>query len=598
MAFLFSASIIFASCTKETSDVRLDQTLSTSQTFGITSNSVTVVGFVIAEGDGFTEKGVCYNTSAAPTINDSKVVYAGDTPTATYNVVLSGLDYATVYYARAYATGTSGTVYGEEVTFTTLPVVPFLTTAEITEITGNAATGGGNVTGSGGADVTARGICFGINQSPTVDDNKTNDGEGLGEFVSALADLAGNTTYYVRSYAVNSAGTGYGPEVSFTTLVNLPTVTTTAVTEITKTTAVSGGEVTADGGAEITAKGLVWSSSANPTILNNLIDGGVGMDAFVSELTGLEANTTYYVRAFATNSAGTAYGDDVLFKTLADITTMWVVGAYNGWDNSDNAKIIQSTATGDGTAEGYVYITGNEFKLVTDHSWSDPATFGDDGSGNLTNPGGNISVAEDGYYLIKANLGTMTYSATKTVWGIIGDATAGGWDAQTDMVYDPSSSIFRLAATMTADGSFKFRGTSDWSINYGSVDGDGTLDTEDNNNINITVEADYAITLDLSHPNEYTYSAHRWGVVGGATPDPTWGSDFDMTWDATNSVFTITIDMTAGEFKFRADDDWAYALGGSVDALDASGGNLSIAADGNYTVTFDPWGLTATVTKN
>lgn len=596
MTFLFAASIIFVSCTKETSEVRLEPTLSTSNTFDLTSESATVVGFVIAEGDGFTEKGVCYNTSAAPTINDSKVVYAGDTPTATYNVVLSGLDYATVYYARAYATGTSGTVYGEEVTFTTLPVVPFLTTAEITEITGNTATSGGNVTGSGGADVTARGICFGLNPSPTVDDSKTINGEDLGEFISPLTELAGNTTYYVRSYAVNSAGAGYGPEVSFTTLIDLPTVTTAAVTEISKTTATSGGEITADGGAEITAKGLVWSTNTNPTILNNIIDGGIGTDAFVSELTGLEANTTYYVRAFATNSSGTAYGDDVEFKTLADITTMWVVGAYNGWDNSDNAQMIQSTATGDGTAEGYVYITGNEFKLVTDHSWSDPATFGDDGSGNLTNPGGNISVAEDGYYLIKANLGTMTYSATKTVWGIIGDATALGWGDQTNMTYDPTAQTFSLVAHLTAGGSFKFRGTSDWSVNYGSDAADGTLG-DGAANIPVDIEADYSMTLDLSHPNEYTYSSNRWGIIGDA--QGSWDDDTDMTWNAANSVFTITLDLvSSGSFKIRANDDWAINYGGDLNALEAGGANITIDSDGNYTVTFDPWGLTATVTKN
>lgn len=269
--FLVTASIIFASCTKETADVRLDPTLSTSQTLNITAASATVVGFVVAEGDGFTEKGVCYNTAAAPTIENNKVVYSEDAKTATFNVVLSDLAYATIYYARAYATGTAGTIYGEEVTFTTLPVAPFLTTADITEITGNSASGGGNVTGTGGATVTARGICFSTNQNPTIADSKTVDGDGTGEFVSALAGLMGNTVYYVRAYATNSAGTGYGPEVSFTTLVDLPTVKTTAVTDITKTSAKSGGEITADGGAEITAKGLVWSTDADPTILNNII---------------------------------------------------------------------------------------------------------------------------------------------------------------------------------------------------------------------------------------------------------------------------------------------------------------------------------------
>lgn len=597
MAFLFAASFIFTSCTKKAEDVKLDPSLSTSQTINITSASATVIGFVIAEGNGFTEKGVCYNTATNPTIENNKVVYSDDKSTATFNVALSGLDYATLYYARAYATGASGTVYGEEVTFTTLPVVPMLSTADITDITGNSASGGGNVTGSGGADVTARGICYSVNEIPTIADSKTVDADGLGEFTSALTGLLGNTMYYVRAYATNSAGTGYGPQVSFTTSVDLPQVSTASAYDITKVSAVSGGDVTYDGGGDITARGIVWSLVTDPTLDDNVIDGGTGTGEFVSNIENLESNTNYHVRAYATNSAGTSYGEDVLFKTLADITKMWVVGSYNGWDNSDNAQYIESTVTGDGTAEGYVYITGNEFKLVTDHSWSDGATFGDDGSGNLTNPGNNISVAEDGYYLIKANLGTMTYSATKTVWGIIGDATAGGWGAQTNMTYNATDLTFNLVSHMTSGASYKFRGTDDWSINYGSDNNDGNLNAG-GANIPVDVESDYSITLDLSHPNAYTYSANRWGLIGDATPGG-WSDDTNMTWDATNGVFTITLDLvSSGSFKIRANDDWAINYGGDLNALEAGGANIGIDSDGNYTVTFDPWGLTATVTKN
>jgi len=605
MAFLFSASIIFASCTKETSEVRLDPTLSTSKTLNLSSESATVVGFVIAEGDGFTEKGVCYNTSAAPTIENNKVVYTEEASTATFNVVLSGLDYATVYYARAYATGATGTIYGEEVTFTTLPVVPFLSTTAITDITGNTATGGGNVTGAGGADVTARGICFGINEEPTVDDSKTNDGEGLGEFISTLSALSGNTTYYVRSYAVNSAGTGYGPEVTFTTLVDLPTVTTDAVTAITKTSATSGGAITADGGAEITAKGLVWSTDADPTILNNLIDGGTGTDAFISELADLEKYTTYHVRAFATNSAGTSYGDDVEFTTLADIQTWNIPGNYveasypgsglANWSPDKSPQII-STIASPNDLEGYVYManaTGNEWKFASQPNWDGP-NYGTDGADNLDPNGGNI-VSDAGYYKINANTDAMTFSAVATVWGLIGDATAGGWGDETPLVYNPTSSTWRGVQTLTA-ASMKFRANHDWGLNYGSDDADGTL-SAGGGNIPVDVESDYSVTLDLSHPNEYTYSFNRWGLIGDA--QGSWSDDTNMTWDATNSVFTVTLDLvSSGSFKFRANDDWAINYGGDLNALSPGGDNVTLDSDGNYTVTFDPWGLTATVTKN
>jgi starch-binding outer membrane protein SusE/F len=591
---LITAAIVVVSCKKEQSNVRLDPKLATSQVINIKSDSATVVGFVVAAGDGFSERGVCYNTQTGPTTADSKVVFSDPVAKATFNVKLSGLSYATKYYARAYAINTNGTIYGDEVTFTTLPVVPTLTTAAITTITGNSAAGGGNVTVGGGANVTARGICFGKNHNPTITDSKTSNGTGTGAFVSALAGLKGNTIYYVRAYATNSAGTGYGPEVTFTTLIDLPVITTTAVTAITKISAVSGGEVTYDGGGTVTARGLAWGAASNPTIAGTIIDGGTGTGVFVSNLTGLVLNTTYHIRAYATNSAGTAYGPDISFTTLADITKFWVVGDYNGWDNSDNAKYIISTATSSGAAEGYVYLTTGAIKLTTDHSWDNAHTFGDNGSGGLTNPGGNIPVTVAGYYLIKANLGAMTYSLTNTTWGIMGDYN--GWSSQTDMTYNPSTLTFSLALHLTSGGAFKFRGTSDWSINYGSTAADGTTLNAGGDNIPVTLTADYALTLDLSHPNLYTYSANSWGLIGDFN---SWGGDHVMTWDATNHVFTGTIDASAaGAFKFRANGAWTINLGGNLNALSAGGDNIPIAAAGNYTITLDPWGLKATVTKN
>ncbi len=592
---LFTATMVFASCKKEQSNVRLNPKLATSQVLNVKSDSATVVGFVVASGDGFSERGVCYSTQTGPTTSDSKVAFTDQVTKATFNVKLSGLAYATVYYARAYAIDANGTIYGDEVTFTTLPVVPTLTTASITLITGNSAAGGGNVTIAGGADVTARGICFGKNHNPTVSDTKTSDGTGTGAFTSALASLKGHTIYYVRAYATNSAGTGYGPEVTFTTLVDLPAVTTTAASDITKVSAVSGGDVTYDGGGTVTARGLAWSTTANPTIDGTIIiDSGTGTGVFVSNLTGLILNTTYHVRAYATNSAGTAYGSDISITTLADITKLWVVGDYNGWDNSDNAKYIISTATSSGAAEGYVYLTTGAIKFTTDHSWDNAHTFGDNGSGGLTNTGGNIPVTVAGYYLIKANLGTMTYSLTNTTWGIMGDYN--GWSTQTNMIYNPSTLTFSLALHLTSGGAFKFRGTSDWNINYGSTAADGTTLNAGGDNIPVTVTADYAITLDLSHPNLYTYSANRWGLIGDFNG---WGGDQIMTWDATNHVFTATITASAaGAFKFRANGAWTVNLGGNLNALTAGGDNIPITAAGNYTITLDPWGLIATVTKN
>ena len=108
--------------------------------------------------------------------------------------------------------------YFGTITVVTPATAPTLTTTAISNIDKNTATGGGNVTADGGATVTARGICWSTSQNPTVDGSHTTDGTGTGSFTSSMTGLTANTTYYVRAYATNSAGTAYGEQVSFTTL--------------------------------------------------------------------------------------------------------------------------------------------------------------------------------------------------------------------------------------------------------------------------------------------------------------------------------------------------------------------------------------------
>jgi len=616
LAFLFMATILYAACTKETANTRLPAQISTSQLKNVTSDSVTVVGFVVAAGAGFTEEGVVYGTSAAPTTSNTKIAFTGPTTGATYTIKIGGLAYATVYYARAYAINATGTLYGEQVTFTTLPVVPTLTTAAITAVTGNAAAGGGNVTIDGGAAVTARGIAYGTAHNPVISGSKTSDGTGTGAFTSALASLKGNTTYYVRAYATNSAGTGYGPEVNFTTLVDLPVVTTTAVTGTTKTTAATGGAVTYDGGGAITARGIAIGAGANPTIAGSVIAGGTGTGTFTTNLTGLTKYTTYHVRAYATNSAGTAYGADITFTTLADILTWYLPGDYvtasypgstlNNWDPA-NSPIVMSTISAGDKLEGYVYMANgtNNWKFATQANWNGPNYANNNGAGTLEpgvldpNAANNIASAA-GYYKINADATALTYTAVATTWGLIGDATPGGWSNQTNMVYNPASRIFSLGLHLTSGGAIKFRGTSDWAVNYGSTAADGITLDAGGSNIAITTAGDYAITLDLSHPNAYTYSANFWGLIGDATPGG-WSTDTPMTWDPVNNVFTATVALTTANgasFKFRANSAWTLNYGGALNALTSGGANISVATAGNYTVTFDPWKLIGTATKN
>lgn len=96
-----------------------------------------------------------------------------------------------------------------------------MTTTEISAITDSSAVCGGTITSDGGATVTARGVCWGATQTPTISDNKTTDGDGAGTFTSEITGLTPETKYYVRAYATNSGGTGYGSTISFTTLEDI-----------------------------------------------------------------------------------------------------------------------------------------------------------------------------------------------------------------------------------------------------------------------------------------------------------------------------------------------------------------------------------------
>ena len=330
-----------------TIDVKLPQ-LTTAAITGLAYNTATSGGTITTNGGAaIAASGICWSkTNNTPTLADS--TKAGTNASGSFTYVMNNLDENTTYYVRAFATNSAGTGYGDVVTFTT-PVnvtLPLLTTAAITSLTYNSATSGGTITADGGAVITASGICWSkTNNPPTISDSKTSGTTATGSFASVMNSLDENTTYYVRAFATNSAGTGYGNVVTFTTLVNItvPQLTTAATTNISFTTATSGGTITTNGGAAITASGVCWSKTNNPpTIADAKISGTTASGSFISAMTNLEENTTYYVRAFATNSVGTGYGNVVTFTTTTDPNS--VTFTYNG--ATVTYGVITSAVTG------------------------------------------------------------------------------------------------------------------------------------------------------------------------------------------------------------------------------------------------------------
>lgn len=356
----------------------------------ITTSSATAGGNVI-DGGGLdvTQRGVCWNISANPTLENSIGQTTDGTGTGSFVSTINGLDPGTVYYYRAYALNIEGTGYGEVKQFTTTGIsLPSVTTNTVTNILQTTATSGGNVVSDGNSAVTVRGVCWSTSVNPTITDNHTTNGTGTGIFVSNITGLGSSTTYYVRAYATNGVGTAYGAQVSFVTLpdIILPGVITSEATNTTQTTAVSGGNVTSDGGGAVTARGVCWSTSSNPTLSNSYTTNGSGTGVFISNITGLTAYTLYYVRAYATNEAGTSYGNQITFNTLANpvlptvtteaVTDIASTTATSGgnvisdgganvtvrgicWSTSSNPTISDShTSDGNGIGSFVSYLTG------------------------------------------------------------------------------------------------------------------------------------------------------------------------------------------------------------------------------------------------
>ncbi len=208
--------------------------------------------------------------------------------------------------------------WGTAISVSAPTVVTNLTTA----ILPTTATGNGEITSIGNALVTEHGHCWSTSANPTTADSKTTKGAGsLGTFISSITGLTAGTTYHVRAYATNANGTSYGTDLTFATpAANTPQLTTEVCTSLTPTTATGNGTITSIGASLVSQHGHCWGTSVNPTTSDSKTQNGWGVvGAFTSAITGLTAATTYYVRAYATNTQGTSYGNNIIM--IAGVTT-------------------------------------------------------------------------------------------------------------------------------------------------------------------------------------------------------------------------------------------------------------------------------------
>jgi len=216
--------------------------------------------------------------------------------------------------------------------------------------------------------------------------------------------------------------------------------------------------------------------------------------------------TKSFVHKFYPDLEGSLKVSPVYVPRKSSYPVLYVPGSYQGWDPSKTTTVIASVK-GDGKYEGYLYFAdaGTQFKFTDGPSWD--VNYGDDGAnGTLDRNGANIVAATAGYYKINVDLPALTYTYTKTEWGVIGSATADGWNSDQNMTFDPATGLWTAVLDLKA-GEIKFRANDGWDINMGDNGADGSLE-QDGANIPIPENGSYTVTLKLGTP-DYTYTIVR-----------------------------------------------------------------------------------------
>jgi len=328
----------------------------------IHATTVDYGGAVISQGgSAVTGRGVVWGTNASVSIADCLGWADHGSSTGAFGGTLTNLTPVQTYYLRAYASNSMGLAYGDLRSFATSNGLS-VTTFAPSNITPETADCLGDVATEDGGPVLSKGFVWHTNSSVWVTNRLgiTDQGGGTGAFNATLTNLAPAKTYYVKAYASNSYGVGYGITRFFTTSNGLASVTTYVPSNVTYESAQCGGTVTTSAFSPVTAKGLVWNTNSTPTVSNYLgkTDYGGGLGAFSDTLTNLVPVRTYYVRAYASNHYGVSYGAQYSFLTSNGLPTVSTLPASNvTMDSAFSGGLLSSMGASSQCAAGVLWST-------------------------------------------------------------------------------------------------------------------------------------------------------------------------------------------------------------------------------------------------
>lgn len=363
-----------------TSDLPKLAEVETGEASQITANTATVSGTIKSLGNviSLSAHGHVWNTTGNPTLTNGENTDLGEISSASaFKSNLMRLEAGTTYYVRAYATNEKGTAYGEEITFTTGLGDVELKTLEAKSITHESAVVSGEVVNDGKNEILEKGVVYATFAEPDRYDGRVAaEGE---EFTCTLTGLSKMTTYHARAYVKTATGKYfYGNDITFTTTehVTEPTVATGQTDEVTHESLTIGGQLISTGGTTVTEYGHVVGTDAEVTILTCRRKSTFGPTdvplEFTSELSGLDANTTYYVRAYATNAMGTVYGDAVTFTTgRTPIIVSDPVIETLSWNSVTVSSTLSQTDGHTIDYKGFILSKYDEEETVDDYYFAD-----------------------------------------------------------------------------------------------------------------------------------------------------------------------------------------------------------------------------------
>lgn len=279
--------------------------------FAISENTITARGFLLKQA-----------SSGDPTLSDT--VVSSDSGQGYFEEVIDGLAGETDYRIRAYATDGVGTGYGETRGFTTRSVLPVVSDAEIYSITGDGFWISASITDEGGSAIEQCGVCYytGSYVGPADVEDYVVLSNGVSQEFSVYVRgyIFPSTSVQFRVFAQNAYGIGYGSNQNQTTTAGYRAVVTTGGIVIQQTSAIVGGNVIDEGDQTVVSKGICWlAGTSHPMVGDNPVSGGSGLGAYYCQMTGLTANITYTVCAYATDTLGyTSYGQAKTFTTLQE----------------------------------------------------------------------------------------------------------------------------------------------------------------------------------------------------------------------------------------------------------------------------------------